>query len=81
MDGVSSDITGIQVTSGVPQGIVIYSLLFLHYINDITTAVTIKIRLFADDVVLYRKVYDHFDRFALEKDLAAINEWCSTWEL
>ena len=43
--------------------------------------ITSRIRLFADDVVLYRDVYDHCDRFALEKGLDAIHEWCSTWEL
>ena len=52
LDGISSD--AVKVTSGVPQGSVLGPLLFLLYINDINTVVKSKIRLFADDAVLYR---------------------------
>ena len=44
------------VTSGVPQGTVLGPLLFLLYINDIENNLTSKIRLFADDSALYRKI-------------------------
>ena len=41
------------VTSGVPQGTVLAPILFLCYINDITTNISSKIKLYADDVLIY----------------------------
>ena len=40
-------------TSGVPQGTILVPLMFLLYINDIGNDITSKIRLFADDSLLY----------------------------
>ena len=44
----------LKVLSGVPQGTVLGPLMFLLYINDISTEIGSSIRLFADDCVLYR---------------------------
>ena len=46
----------VRVTSGVPQGSVLGPLLFLAYVNDISTNIETKIRLFADDCIVYRKI-------------------------
>ena len=46
----------LSVLSGVPQGSVLGSLLFLVYVNDVTNQVSAgsNIVLFADDIALYR---------------------------
>ena len=46
----------VRVTSGVPQGSVLGPLLFLAYINNIWMNIESKIRLFADDCIIYRKI-------------------------
>jgi len=46
----------ISVLSGIPQGTVLGPLLFLLYVNDITNNIYYKIRLFADDCILYWQI-------------------------
>ena len=56
-EGVSSK--SHHVLSGVPQGLVLGPLLFLIYINDITESITsTRIRLYADDVLIYSNEAD-----------------------
>ena len=52
VDGISSP--PVRILSGVPQGTVLGPLMFLLYINDITTGISSPLRLFADDCLLYR---------------------------
>ena len=44
----------VKVTSGVPQGSVLGSLVFLAYVNDIWRNMEPTIRLFADDCSLQK---------------------------
>ena len=46
----------IDVVSGVPQGTVLDPLLFLLHINDLPSVVSSKVRLFADDCLIYRNI-------------------------
>ena len=56
------------VESGVPQGTVLEPILFLCHINDLPNAVSSKVRLFADDCLLYREINNENDQNTLQKD-------------
>ena len=63
----------VEVTSGVPQGSVLGSLLF--HICDINNAITSQIKLFADDRVLFRNIHSQNDQVILQNDLDTIPSW------
>ena len=71
-----------NVTSGVPQGTVLGPLLFLLYVNDLDSVVkNSKIKLFADDVLLYAPANTQQECSALQDDLTAISNWTNCWQL
>ena len=71
----------LPVTSGVPQGTVLGPLLFLLYINDITSNIQSEIRLFADDCILYRTIVNPTDCFILQDDINQLFSWATVWQM
>ena len=71
----------IHVDSGVPQGTVLGPLLFLLYINDITECVSsgTKMRLFADDCIIYRTIKSIHDQIILQRGLDRLKQWADKW--
>ena len=67
LDGESSDIA--PVTSGVPQGTVLVTVLFLVYINDLSYMKSSQLRLFADDSIIYKTIKSQKDCDSLQEDL------------
>ena len=79
IEGMSSEWT--TVTSGVPQGSIFGSLLFLAYINDIGIRVSSCTKLFADDCALYHEVCNIKDAESLQHDLTILSKWSHQWQL
>ena len=71
-----SDIT--DKTSGVPQGSVLGSTLFLLHINDINENVQSSIRLFADDSI--RKINSNIDHQILQTD-TELEKLSDKWQM
>jgi len=67
------------VLSGVPQGTVLAPLLFLLYINDLPSCVRNKIKLYADDVLLYCSILTVDDCISLQRDLDLLDHWSRIW--
>ena len=65
--GVTSSV--LAVTSGVPQDTVLGPLLFLIYINDMSSTVSSTIGLFADDAYIYRSIRNIDGCKILQEDL------------
>ena len=80
VEGCHSDIG--YVSSGVPQGSVLGPLLFLLYINDLPSYVeNCKVKLFADDCILYNTITDPDDQTQLQRDLNNVLRWESDWKM
>ena len=73
VEGATSDT--VPVISGVPQGTVLGPLLFLIFINDLPNCVQSRIRLFADDCILYRNIRSNEDTIVLQDDLNKLADW------
>ena len=73
MEGSYSNV--VHVDSGIPQGTVLGPLLFLCHINDLPLNVDSKIRLFANDCLIYRKINSIEDKVQLQKYLDSLQDW------
>ena len=71
----------VRVTSGVSQGSVLVPVLFLAYVNDIWRYIESKIRLFADDCIIYRKILIIKDVEKLQTDLDRFGDWAERKEM
>ena len=58
-----------SVSSGVPQRSVLGPVLFLLYINNITSEIQSQVHLFTDDCLIYSTIYSETDHTILQNDL------------
>ena len=64
-----------QVKSGVPHGTILGPILFIMYVNDISTGVSSTVKLYADDTKLYREIESiPDDTDVLQSDLFRLTE-------
>ena len=71
--------SNIHVLSDVPQGSVLGPLLFLLYIDDVASqqllSVNCTIKLFSDDMLLFKPVNSTLDLHCLQGDIDTIKAW------
>ncbi len=79
LEGEVSD--EVDVLSGMPQGSVLCPCLFLYCINDMPDEITSKVRLFADDTIMYLAILNDSDTTTLQRDLDKLAEWETKWQM
>jgi hypothetical protein len=82
IDNCYSSVT--KVLSGVPQGSVLGPVLFLIFINDVSSTCVgqAKLKLFADDVKLYSSFNaSGFNCGDLQSSLDRLSSWAQSWQL
>ncbi len=77
VDGAKSEL--VSVDSGIPQGTVLGTILFLLHINDLPDMVSLQVRLFADNCLLYHPITSIMDQVYLQEDLDSLVEWGNKW--
>ena len=68
-----SEWKGIQ--SGIPQGSVFASVLFIIYINDLPDVIDPVCKIFADDTKIYSRIHSKTDLEILQRDLWKVCDW------
>ena len=78
IDGSFSDT--VAVNSGVPQGSILGTLLFVLFINDIYEQISpgTSITLYADDTKIWRRILSYADCEILNRDIDALYKWATT---
>ncbi|GBM95053.1 putative RNA-directed DNA polymerase from transposon BS [Araneus ventricosus] len=78
-NAVSREFSG---TSGVPQGSNLGPLLFILFINDLTSVFKYsECLLFADDLKLFSSMNSNLDAVLLQSDLDCLFKWCTVNKL
>ena len=66
------------MNAGVPQGSVLDALLFLVYVNELSTDLSSNFKLFPDDTSLF---FSCTSANELNNDLLRIRSWAYQWKL
>ena len=61
------------------QGTGADKLLSTQRVNDLPSVISSKVRLFANDCLVYREIKNRQDQIALQKDLNLLENWGSKW--
>ena len=71
----------VNVMSGIPQGTVLGPLLFICYINDLSNIIKSKIRIYANDTLVYNCINTIDDCIQLQRELAELEKWAKVWQM
>ena len=67
--------------SGISQGSVLGSILFVIYINDLPEVVKCGTYLFVDDTKIFRQITTKEGAFQLQSDINSLEQWSQKWLL
>ena len=67
--------------SGVPQGSVLGSVLFIIYTNDINDNLTSRVLKFANDTRLYRTIESNHNILSFSNDINQLCCWSKQWQM
>ena len=70
-----------SVSSGVPKASVLGPVLFLLYINNITSEIQGQVHLFADNCLIYCTIYSEIDHTILQNDLNSLDSRAFKWQM
>ena len=76
-----SSSTWTDIASGVPQGSVLGTTLFLVYINDLPEAIEGLVKIFADDTKVYRAIESTETPELLQNDVSKSEYWGDEWKM
>ena len=76
-----SSSTWTDITSGVPQGSVLVTTLFLVYIYDLPEAVDVLVKIFADETKVYRVIESADTPELLQNDVGKSEYLDSEWKM
>ena len=68
-----------ELQSGVPQGSVLGPIMFLVYINDVSSSIVSTTKLYADYTSLLHRITDINSKIELQNDLNTIDKWSEQW--
>jgi len=71
----------LPVLYGVPQGSDVGPSLFIAYINDLPGSVRSRVRLFADDTIVYPTLKSHASAQSLQEGLPNLELWEKEWSM
>ena len=80
---IRSFLTRRKTTNGIPQGSVLWSSLFVLFINDLPDSIqnNSTVVVFADDTKLFARTDTSKDKEQLQEDLDFVCKWSSLWLL
>ena len=70
------------VLSGIPQGTILGPVLFILYVNEISSGILSTVKLYADDTKVCREISDIArDTVILQSELFHLKSWSEAWQL
>lgn len=82
---LGQSLSGVKaISSGVPQGGVLSPILFNLYTADLPTIIEptgVKVKMYADDIKLYKVIVDSEDVGRLQEAVDLLVQWSKRWQL